>query len=126
MLTFKIVASSYILVPAKSEELVNIVNLYTVDLQKWLKDPKNIYIGRQTRFVAESKWKNPHIMDDPSSRDKVIKQFEEYFMENSALRDSVGELKGKVLGCWCSPQRCHGEFLHRMAGNKPVYQSTSH
>lgn len=104
--------------------MVNIVNLHTVDVQKWLKDPKNVYIGRETRHTSESRWKNPHIIDhsDPDSRNKVIRQYEEDLSENSSLRDSAHDLKDKILGCWCAPLRCHGEILHRMAGNNPVYQ----
>jgi hypothetical protein len=28
------------------------------------------------------------------------------------------ELKGKVLGCWCSPKACHGDILAKIA-NEP-------
>ena len=25
--------------------------------------------------------------------------------------DSILELDGKVLGCWCCPEECHGDIL---------------
>ena len=25
--------------------------------------------------------------------------------------DSLLELKGKTLGCWCKPEDCHGDIL---------------
>ena len=25
------------------------------------------------------------------------------------------ELKGKVLGCWCAPEGCHGDVLAELA-----------
>ena len=24
---------------------------------------------------------------------------------------AIKELKGKILGCWCPPQKCHGDVL---------------
>ena len=72
-----------------------------------------------------SKWGNPYCIDTKNGLDrtKVIHLFEKYLMNNAELRDSVNELFGKKLGCWCAPQQCHGEFLHRSAGNHPVYQT---
>lgn len=26
-----------------------------------------------------------------------------------------GELRGKVLGCWCAPKMCHGDVLAELA-----------
>ena len=42
--------------------------------------------------------------------------------ENDELREKLGELKGKVLGCFCAPDRCHGEVLHELAANFPKYE----
>ena len=39
--------------------------------------------------------------------------------------NSISELKGKVLGCWCAPKLCHAQILHKLAGNDPIYQSRS-
>ena len=52
----------------------------------------------------------------------MIDLFEGHLLRTKELRDSVGDLKDKVLGCWCAPDPCHGEVLHRLAGNEPVYQ----
>ena len=81
-----------------------------------------MYIGRGTRYMSASKWGNPYVIDIHGSRTEVVNLFEEYFMANEELRDSVSELYGKKLGCWCAPQQCHGEILHRSAGNLPIYQ----
>ena len=106
---------------------VNIVNLYTVDdIGEWLKEPVNVYIGRQqqTRCISASKWGNPYMIGDSGhNRADVIALYEKYLAVNAELLNSVGELRDKVLGCWCSPQACHGEILHRLAGNHPVYAS---
>ena len=29
------------------------------------------------------------------------------------------ELRGKVLGCWCSPKACHGDVLAEIANSMP-------
>ena len=33
---------------------------------------------------------------------------------------SLPELKGKVLGCCCAPQACHGEVLVRLADEMDI------
>jgi hypothetical protein len=34
------------------------------------------------------------------------------------LLHDLHELKGKILGCWCSPKSCHGDVLSELANNK--------
>ena len=103
------------------ENTPNIINLHTVNIRNWLKNPNNVYIGRQTPQLEGSKWGNPYLMSAGYSRPEVIVKYEKYVQEKKELRDSVYQLTGKSLGCWCSPQRCHAEILHRLAGNNPVY-----
>ena len=86
-------------------------------------EPGNIYIGRETWYLSGSKWGNPFRIDENNSREEVIELFKEYFLNNAELRNAVTELQGKKLGCWCAPKQCHGEFLHQMAGNSPIYQT---
>ena len=102
---------------------VNIINLHSVDIREWLKDPANLYIGRETDQIAASEWGNPYRINKVHNRDQVIALYGRYITKNTKLLDSVGDLRGKVLGCWCSPQSCHAEVLHRLAGNDPVYAS---
>ena len=103
----------------------NIINLNTVDIQSWIKGANNIYIGRRRKELKASKWKNPYPIDLLNNREKVLKLFEKYIKRKKNLVYSVGELKGKRLGCWCAPKRCHAELLHRLAGNIPIYQSSA-
>ena len=110
----------FIFIP--DEETVNIINLHTVDIPKWLMKPGNVYIGRKTKYTPASKWGNPTKVSDVKSHAKAVCMFEEYLCDNAVLLNSVYELKDKVLGCWCSPKPCHGEILHRYAGNNPVHQ----
>ena len=90
---------------------VNIVNLYTVvDRKKWFDGDDNVYVGRG------SKWGNRHrLCEHNYSREEVVRLFKEDLLNDKRckhLRNSVNELKGKVLGCWCAPKLCHAEVLH--------------
>lgn len=80
------------------------------------KDPYDIYIGRG------SKWGNPFSHKDKtiaqfrvSSRKEAIEKYEEWIKTQPHLMESLHELKGKTLGCWCKPQGCHGDVLKKLA-----------
>jgi hypothetical protein len=49
------------------------------------------------------------------SRREAIQKFEDYLLSNEELMESLSELKGKTLGCWCKPKSCHGDILLRYA-----------
>lgn len=78
------------------------------------KEPYDVYIGRP------SKWGNPftHIDDKHTlaefivgSRQEAITKYREWILNNPKLLNDLHELKGKILGCWCKPQSCHGDVL---------------
>ena len=107
---------------SKDEILTSVVNIkkenlkklgYT-DLQHWLEDPEHVYIGRDmTHYVKAatgSKWQNPFTISK-YTREDCVKKYKEHVLNNKELKDSLHELKGKVLGCWCKPQSCHGDIL---------------
>jgi hypothetical protein len=80
------------------------------------KQPFDVYIGRP------SKWGNPfsHLpgtkaMYQVASREDAIQMYEAWIQTQPDLMKALGELKGKVLGCWCKPQSCHGDVLVRLA-----------
>ena len=79
------------------------------------KSPYDFYIGRG------SKWGNPFEMKNYSKdeRDRVCDEYEKWFWTTD-LPKQIGELKGKVLGCYCKPLRCHGDFLARLANESEV------
>ena len=85
-----------------------IVNLNTVkDLQKWIQDEINIYIGRRTKKLQASKWANPYKIQKPVDRETVVLLYKRH-LQGSGLFNCIDELKGKTLGCWCSPKLSHG------------------
>ena len=73
-----------------------------------------MYIGRQTDVFKRSKWANPFPISDTNSRAKVVEKFEHYIRNNRELLKDIHYLKGKNLGCWCFPKRCHGEILQKL------------
>lgn len=80
----------------------------------------DIYVGRALcpKTGLFSIWGNPFKVNIDGTRDEVIAKFEEWITSHSELREKLPELRGKVLGCWCVPERCHGEVLLRLANQK--------
>jgi hypothetical protein len=89
------------------------------------KEEYDVYIGRP------SKWGNPftRISDRNTLAEYVIGPEEDAIEayrtwltegEGQYLLKDIEELRGKKLGCWCSPKRCHGdvlvELLHPVRG----------
>jgi hypothetical protein len=58
-----------------------------------------------------SDWANPFPTPEDGSRDEVCDRFAVYLAMRPSLQARLSELAGKVLACWCDPQRCHGHHL---------------
>jgi len=70
------------------------------------------YVGRPT------KWGNPWVIGADGSREQVIQMYRDELINSPVLqylRDSLTELKGKDLVCWCSPLPCHADVLLELA-----------
>ena len=84
-----------------------------------LEDEFDVYIGREVseHGLHASKWGNPYVLEDDSDaeRDRVLALYRAWIVEQPELMDSLDELRGKRLGCWCAPKRCHGDVLAEMA-----------
>lgn len=72
----------------------------------------DIYIGRP------SKWGNPFSHLDNTraefhvaTRQDAVEAYRKWILTQSDLLNSLGELEGKRLGCWCKPLACHGDVL---------------
>lgn len=77
--------------------------------------PSNyLYIGRETYRggwrIPRSKWYNPFSIKQ-YGRDGAIAHYYNYILSNPTLLNSLSELSGKVLLCWCAPEPCHGNVL---------------
>jgi hypothetical protein len=93
----------------QGETVVINMNLH-FHVLKYAKD-KGIYkqIDRYSEFG------NPFFLDSDGTRDEVCDGYIEYFKHKRSLHSKVKDLKGKVLGCHCAPQRCHGDHLKQLA-----------
>lgn len=74
------------------------------------KQPYDTYIGRPGPYG------NPFAIGRDGTRAEVIAKYEAWLLSQPELLARVRtELCGKVLGCWCAPQACHGDVLARIA-----------
>ena len=76
----------------------------------------DVYIGRP------GLWGNPysHLPNTlaefkVSTREEAITMYEIWLKQQPELLAQLPTLKGKILGCWCKPQACHGDVLARLA-----------
>ena len=69
----------------------------------------DVYIGRP------GPWGNPFAIGRDGTRAQVIEAYERYLLSRPDLLGQLGELRGKVLGCWGAPRQCHGDVLARYA-----------
>jgi len=78
------------------------------------RDPYDVYIGRP------SKWGNPFSHKNGTkaehlvgSREEAIVAYHDWLVSDGKhlIEQAKIELKGKTLGCWCSPKPCHGDIL---------------
>lgn len=74
----------------------------------------DVYIGRQLYMggwrLPKSKWHNPYSLKTDGTREEVLRKYREYILASPLMND-LEELRGKVLGCWCHPEACHGDVL---------------
>jgi len=69
------------------------------------------FAGVYQRIDRKSDWGNPFVLPEDGDRDTVCDSFAVYLERKPSLLKKLPELKGKVLGCWCHPERCHGEEI---------------
>lgn len=82
--------------------------------------PFDVYIGRKNGELPESAWANPYHIGRDGTRDEVVQAYHRYILGRPDLMTRLGELRGRVLGCWCKTQKnphvlCHGDVLASLA-----------
>merc|ERR1712232_829733 len=81
----------------------------------------HVYIGRglevYVKGAKKSKWCNPYTIKKHGLKQcldlykkRIVTGIDEKGRRNS-LRQELGELVGRKLGCWCHPDPCHGDVL---------------
>jgi hypothetical protein len=71
--------------------------------------PDAVYVGRP------SKWGNPFSIGPHGTRREVIVRHLMWLETQHDLLNSLHELKGKNLICWCAPEACHADILLQLA-----------
>ena len=94
-------------------------------------DKCDVYIGRP------SPWGNPWTHRGGTSaefcvesRSQAIENYRKWLLgldflgilcdKRAWIRENLPTLKGKMIGCWCSPKPCHGDVLADLCNEKPV------
>lgn len=94
-----------------------------IDLEKWMSIENNLYCGRKGRIFIrqpdgsdkifhykDSKWCNPFNLKDYTV-DESLRLYREHVLASN-LKNELGELRGKTLGCFCDQSgKCHVKLL---------------
>jgi len=115
------------------KDVVNIKKAFLVkagydDFSDWNTHDDHVYIGRDMSFyvpgTTKSIWHNPYPVAKNNitnkkkkpgyTLDESLRLYEEYIRSKPDLMAKLIELNNKVLGCWCKPNRCHGDVLTRL------------
>ena len=96
----------YLLERIKAGEAVAVNQKTMKNLCQWAQDN-----GRLVRVDRFSDWGNPFELPADGDRDEVCDAYEVYFPLKRSLHAKIKDLKGKALGCWCHPERCHAHYL---------------
>lgn len=78
-------------------------------------DEHKVYIGRTFGGYENQGWGNPFPISPACSRELAVERYRKFLLKNDALLLCIPELRGKLLGCWCHPEPCHGDVLVALA-----------
>jgi len=71
--------------------------------------------GLYVRCDRFSDFGNPFEMDKDGDRDEVCDNYEQHYLPfKPSIHKQLVKLKGKALGCWCAPLRCHCDTLIKL------------
>jgi uncharacterized protein (DUF1697 family) len=74
-------------------------------------------MGIFERIDRATVWGNPFLLPADGDRLTVVENYQWYLERKPSLLEKIDTLKGKVLGCWCHPEMCHGEVLKDYAND---------
>lgn len=89
-------------------------------------EPYDIYIGRPSMYgnpfthIKGKKTKAEFIV---KNADEALEKYEQWIVSQPVLMNSLHELRGKTLGCWCKDKhgngKCHGDVIIKLL-NKDI------
>lgn len=72
--------------------------------------------GLMVPIDRNTDWGNPFEMPSDGDRDVVCDNYAAHYLPHKpSLLKKLPNLRGKVLVCWCHPERCHGDHLAERA-----------
>jgi hypothetical protein len=83
------------------------------------KEKYDVYIGRPSKWGNQFRIKQRGNLK--ARHDAVYQYWIWVHAQPDFMREIRRELNGKVLGCWCQPEFCHGHVIARIA-NPELYQ----
>jgi hypothetical protein len=95
--------------------ITKVINLY--------KEPYDIYIGRGSKWgnpFTTTKDKETLASEIVETSEEAISKYKEYVLNTPDLIQSLDELEGKRLGCFCKPKPCHGDVLLELLSQKKL------
>lgn len=90
------------------------------NFEEWSKLDNSLYIGRNACYVkgaTQSKWHNPYTVKK-YGLERSLELYYDHIKSDDNLYNSLDELEGKELGCWCKPNKCHGDILKKLYKEK--------
>ena len=81
--------------------------------------PGVVYIGPKVNTggwrLPASPWACLWLPYLDGTREEVFAGYRRYVLATPHLAAALPDLRGKTLGCWCTPLACHGDVLAELA-----------
>lgn len=81
---------------------------------RWLAGDCDVYIGRAGKGQT-GEFGNPFVLTHENDRAAVLERYKLWFLDrvntDERFREKILALRGKKLGCFCSPRACHGDVI---------------
>ncbi|MFF3247597.1 DUF4326 domain-containing protein [Streptomyces sp. NPDC002870] len=78
-----------------------------------------VYVGRAMHrggwHLEASPLASPFRPGPDGTREEVVEKYRAYLLARPDLLAHLPSLRGRRLGCWCVPERCHAEVLAELA-----------
>lgn len=82
--------------------------------------------GCFVRIDRKTEWGNPFEMPDDGDRAEVVGKFSKFYLPyKDGLLSRIRTLRGKVLGCWCHPEECHGHIIAEIVNREAAGENTA-
>ena len=92
------------------------------NLEQWLEDPHNVYVGHNMVYVAgarQHEFANRFFVKK-YGRDECLRKYEAWLVEviqDPEVKARFESLRKKTIGCWCkADEACHADVIIRLLG----------